>query len=108
RGLSRKASWSLFRCTLTWSPKQQRPCNEGLISSSRVYSCALQTKMNGSLQPIIILRSPDALMASTSLSPASIAKDQQAKHRTLLDRRLWKGGHTRGELSTTGKSEAQC
>ena len=50
---------------LDLTPKLRRLCSEGPISSSRVYSCAVPTKINGSSQPTIILSSRAPLTAST-------------------------------------------
>jgi len=44
-----------FRCGWILIPKQRRLCSEGPISNSRVYSCALLTKINGSSQATFIL-----------------------------------------------------
>ena len=75
-------------CISILIPKQQRLCSEGPISSSHACSCALPTKINGSLQRTIILPSEDTFVASTSRSQGSIVRNQPAKHRILLDRRF--------------------
>ena len=77
--------------------KQRRRYSADPISSSPACLYAQPMKINESSQRIIILVSMAAFPANTSPSKAFIARSQQARRRTLLDRRLRRKQYTRGE-----------